>query len=73
MYEETFYPQPQHGASGAVSPLEFALYRNQLLAKKRKDATDGGENTTSFNPFQLVPFLDYENEEDDDDQAFLVH
>ena len=62
MHEETFYPGPQDGATGSIQPLDLALYRK----------TD----TNSFHPLQLVPFLDYENENDnpvEDKYRTLTH
>lgn len=66
LHEETFYPVPQHGASGAVSPLDLSLYR------KRTELM----NEDSFDPMQLVQFLDYENEHDnpvEDKYRTLAH
>jgi phosphatidylinositol 3-kinase len=64
MHEETFYAVPQQGASGSVTPLDLSVYRKQA---KSKD---------SFDPLQLVPFLDYENEHDnpyEDKYRTLAH
>jgi phosphatidylinositol 3-kinase len=67
MHEETFYPTPTHGASGAVAPIDLASYRKKV--EQRPD-----DNT--FDPLQLVPFLDYENESDnpvEDKYRTLAH
>jgi hypothetical protein len=67
LHEETFYPTPQQGASGPVSPLEYAEFR-----KHYKEASD----ESKFNPLQLVSFLDYENELDnpvEDKYRTLAH
>lgn len=69
MHEETFYPIPQHGASGGVSPMDLALYR------QRKSPTAETDDEP-FHPLQFVPFLDYENERDnpvEDKYRTLAH
>jgi phosphatidylinositol 3-kinase len=68
MHEETFYSIPQQGASGSVTPLDLSVYRKHA---KAKDASNH-----SFDPLQLVPFLDYENEHDnpfEDKYRTLAH
>ena len=70
MHEETFYAVPQNGASGAVTPLDVAMYGKQAEANKGS----GGEE--QFDPLQLVPFLEYENENDnpvEDKYRTLAH
>eukprot|EP00980_Cylindrotheca_fusiformis_P031330 scaffold26184_cov132-Cylindrotheca_fusiformis.AAC.4 len=66
MHEETFYPVSQQGPSGSVTPLDLALFE-----QKR---TSG--NVSHFNPLSTVPFLDYENENDnpvEDKYRTLAH
>jgi phosphatidylinositol 3-kinase len=58
MHEEAFYPTPPLGASGAVTPLDLALYHKQKSAAKK-----AGE-PVHFDPLELIPFLEYENEHD---------
>jgi phosphatidylinositol 3-kinase len=68
LYEETFYPIPQHGVCGVVSPVDLAAYR------KRTDLY--GDSKAVFDPMQLVLFLDYENESDnpvEDKYRTLAH
>jgi Phosphoinositide 3-kinase family, accessory domain (PIK domain) len=68
LHEESFYPVPQHGASGAVTPLDLAVSKKQSRLE-----SDTAQN---FDPLQLVPILDYENEEDnpyDDKYRALAH
>jgi phosphatidylinositol 3-kinase len=70
LHEETFYPIPQHGACGAVAPVELAAYR------KKAAQTNLPDDTAFFTPLQLVPFLDYENESDnpvEDKYRTLAH
>lgn len=70
MHEETFYPIPQHGACGAVAPVDLASYR------KKAEQTNLPDDTNFFDPLQLVPFLDYENESDnpvEDKYRTLAH
>lgn len=67
LHEETFYPVPQHGPSGAVTPLDLALYKKRVVASK---------SPPSFHPLQTIPFLDYENENDnpvEDKYRTLAH
>ena len=70
MHEETFYPVPQNGPSGSVTPLDLALYKQKLAS-----ATP----TTTMPPFdnlQAIPFLDYEDENDnpvEDKYRTLAH
>lgn len=66
MHEETFYPTPQHGPSGSLTPLDLALYK-----QKQPNA-----DTKTFHPFDAIPFLDYENENDnpvEDKYRTLAH
>ena len=73
MHEETFYNTPTEGASGVVTPLDMAVYR------KRKAAASSGVGVPgqpSFDILDLVPFLDYENENDnpvEDKYRTLAH
>lgn len=53
MHEETFYPVPQNGTSGSVTPLDLALYKQKIST---------GNVPAQFHPLQTIPFLDYENE-----------
>ena len=72
MHEETFYPVPQNGASGAVTPLDLAIYRNKSESSKNADSSDGQQ----FDPMRLVPFLEYEDENDnpvEDKYRTLAH
>lgn len=67
MHEETFYPVPQHGPSGSVTPLDLALYKQKVASNQPRAA---------FDPLQTVPFLDYENENDnpvEDKYRILAH
>lgn len=67
MHEESFYPTPHHGASGVVTPLDLATFRVKSGASKTPD---------TFDPLQLVTFLDYENEHDnpvEDKYRTLAH
>lgn len=71
MHEESFYPTPQQGASGAVTPLDLALYRKEKKKMLLLPTTDA-----AFDPLQLVSFLDYENEHDnpvEDKYRALAH
>lgn len=64
LYEETFYPVPQNGASGAVTPLDLAVHRKQAVVG------DG------IDPLSLVSFLEYEHENDnpvEDKYRTLAH
>jgi hypothetical protein len=88
VHEETFYPTPQQGPSGSVTPLDVALFLRERLLQEQKDQ-DGDDETTSnsaqqqqglepppFHPLSTVPFLDYENENDspiDDKYRTLAH
>jgi phosphatidylinositol 3-kinase len=70
MHEETFYPIPQHGACGAVAPVDLATY------KKKAEQIKLPDDSNFFDPLQLVPFLDYENESDnpvEDKYRTLAH
>lgn len=67
MHEETFYPAPQNGPSGSVTPLDLALYKHKIASNK---------SLVPFDPLQTVPFLDYENENDnpvEDKYRTLAH
>lgn len=71
MHEETFYPIPQQGASGAVTPLDLAVYRKQRMENNKE-----AEDAKSFDPLELVTFLDYEDEHDnpvEDKYRTLAH
>jgi hypothetical protein len=78
MHEETFYPIPQQGSSGSVTPLDLALYRQKSVTVQ---ATTNSSATPSmlpppFHPFEAIPFLDYEDETDspiDDKYRTLAH
>jgi phosphatidylinositol 3-kinase len=68
LHEEIFYQIPQHGTSGAVAPVDLVSYRKKVEQNKLDDDT--------FDPLQLVPFLDYENENDnpvEDKYRTLAH
>jgi phosphatidylinositol 3-kinase len=72
IYEETFYPIPQHGACGAVAPFELSVYRKEVASKKKV----GHDPNEQFDPLELVQFLDYENEHDnpvEDKYRTLAH
>ena len=69
MHEETFYPTPQHGPSGSLTPLDLALFKQKKTSSDVKAAP-------SFHPLDAVPFLDYENENDnpvEDKYRTLAH
>jgi phosphatidylinositol 3-kinase len=70
LHEETFYPLPQHGACGAVSPVELSAFR------KRVAYNNLPIESNFFDPLLVVPFLDYENENDnpvEDKYRTLAH
>jgi hypothetical protein len=70
VHEEVLYPMTADGASGAVTPLDISLYRKRVEAKKLH------EDPFHFDPLELVPFLDYENERDnpvEDKYRTLAH
>lgn len=70
VHEEVLYPLTRDGTSGAVTPLDLSLYRKQVESKKLY------EEPYHFDPLQLVPFLDYENERDnpvEDKYRTLAH
>lgn len=88
LYEETPYPNPQQGPSGSVAPLDLALHYHEKAKKaaateKSKSATAGARDTISvgidpppFHPLDMIPFLDYEDENDspiDDKYRTLAH
>ena len=65
MHEETFYPVPQNGPSGAVTPLDLALHKKKTAKSSRQ-----------FHPLQTIPFLDNEDENDnpvEDKYRTLAH
>lgn len=67
MHEETFYPVPQNGPAGAATPLDLALFQ------QRQPNEDGKQ---PFHPLQTIPYLDYENENDnpvEDKYRTLAH
>ena len=46
VHEETCYPPPVHGASGAVTALDLSLYRRRVqLAKKKRGADVAASNS----------------------------
>ena len=68
MHEETFYPAPQHGPSGSVTPLDLALYQQKVSSEPSA--------ASAFDPLETIPFLDYENENDnpvEDKYRTLAH
>jgi len=70
MYEETFYPVPQNGASGAVTPLDLVLH------KKSVEQGSSGFDPETFDPLHLVTVLEYENENEnpvEDKYRTLAH
>lgn len=72
LHEETFYPIPQHGACGAVSPVELSAFRKRIASTGNNLQSD----SNFFDPLQLIPFLDYENENDnpvEDKYRTLAH
>jgi hypothetical protein len=67
MHEETFYPVPQYGPAGSVTPLDLALYERKISSSN---------SPAPFHPLQAIPFLDYENENDnpvEDKYRTLAH
>ena len=87
VHEETFYPTPQQGPSGSVTPLDMALYQREQQ-QQQKGQNNSNSNSTQqqqqqsglepppFHPLSAVPFLDYENENDspiDDKYRTLAH
>jgi phosphatidylinositol 3-kinase len=70
LFEETFYPVPSNGASGAVTPLDLVLH--QKHESRSTDVFDPDH----FDPLQLVTILEYENENDnpvEDKYRTLAH
>lgn len=70
LFEETFYPVPSNGASGAVTPLDLVLHQ------KHADRSPGIFDPERFDPLQLVTILEYENENDnpvEDKYRTLAH
>lgn len=71
MHEETFYPIPQHGASGAIAPVEISAYH-----RKTEQIQPAADSANVFDPLDLIPFLEYENENDnpvEDKYRTLAH
>ena len=69
MHEETFYPTAQYGASGTIAPIDLSAYR-------RKIEQSHDDDSNVFDPLELIPFLDYENENDnpvEDKYRTLAH
>lgn len=67
IHEETFYPVSQNGPSGAVTPLDLSLYQQKVAS---------ANDPVPFHPLQAIPFLDYENENDnpvEDKYRTLAH
>jgi hypothetical protein len=67
IHEETFYPVSLNGPSGAVTPLDLALYKKKIAAS---------QGTVPFHTFQTIPFLDYCDENDnpvEDKYRTLAH
>ena len=65
--QQTFYPLSLNGPSGAVTPLDLALY-------KKKFVTSPGH--VPFHILQTIPFLDYADENDnpvEDKYRTLAH
>jgi len=78
MHEETFYPTPQQGPSGSVTPLDLALYRQKALGTQKTTGPIPSSSTLPppFHPLETIPFLDYEDENDspiDDKYRTLAH
>jgi len=83
VHEETFYPTPQQGPSGSVTPLDVALYQQQQQQQKEQNSESSTTQQDQlelepppFHPLSAVPFLDYENENDspiDDKYRTLAH
>jgi hypothetical protein len=81
MHEETFYPTPQQGPSGSVTPLDLALYR-QKKAQQNGVITESLPKSNNlacpplFHHLEMIPFLDYEDEHDspiDEKYRTLAH
>lgn len=80
MHEETFYPTPQQGPSGSVTPLDLALYhqkkaKNGLVEESLPKSTNLAQ-PPPFHSLEMIPFLDYEDENDspiDDKYRTLAH
>lgn len=49
MHEETFYPTPQQGPSGSVTPLDLALHHQRQKASTVLGATNTTTTTTNTN------------------------
>lgn len=69
MHEETFYPTPVEGACGPVAPVD-------LVNVKTIAGYHHQPNMEGLDELRLVPFLDYENENDnpvEDKYRTLAH
>jgi len=81
VHEETFYPTPQQGPSGSVTPLDMALYKREQHQQQQEEGVPNNNRPTcleppSFHALSAIPFLDYENENDspiDDKYRTLAH
>lgn len=76
VHEETFYPTPQQGPSGSVTPLDVAIFQREQQQKEQTESIQNDLEPPSFHPLSAVPFLDYENENDspiDDKYRTLAH
>jgi hypothetical protein len=63
----SFYPVSQHGPSGSVTALDLALFQQKM-------SSSGA--VSHFHPLQSIPFLDYEDENDnpvEDKYRTLAH
>lgn len=58
LFEETFYPVPSNGASGAITPLDLVLH------SKHDGRSNDVFDPEHFDPLHLVTVLEYENEND---------
>ncbi len=87
VHEETFYPTPQQGPCGSVTPLDVALYQREQQQQRQQQNEQSNDSSITrqeqielepppFHPLSAVPFLDYENENDspiDDKYRTLAH
>ena len=79
LFEETPYPNPQSGPSGSVTPLDMALHYHEKAKKDaaaEKSKNKIGIDPPPFHALDMVPFLDYEDENDspiDDKYRTLAH
>ena len=65
--QQTFYPLSLNGPSGAVTPLDLALYKKKVVASP---------GHVPFHILQTIPFLDYADENDnpvEDKYRTLAH